>query len=269
MPVADLRKVKGLAGDDLGWWCNNHHQPDGPAGIGAAVDRIGELLGESPGIQAVREKLARLLQLQSGSRALPPILIQGETGTSKGLLARAIHRAGPRAAAPFIDVNCAAIPETLLEAEMFGFERGAFTDAKQAKAGLFQAAHGGTIFLDEVGLLSEALHIATQADFALAIGSAQQALGRTAHARGDLETSATRLASALATFTGIRCRYECARTRLDLALVARSGNDPEAAQRHLNEAHRLFAELGAPRYRERLEHLAADWRIPLGNRDPS
>jgi DNA-binding NtrC family response regulator/tetratricopeptide (TPR) repeat protein len=158
MPVADARKVKGLAGGDLGgWWCNNHHQPDGPAGIGAAVDQMGDLLGESPGIAAVREKLARLLQLQSGSRALPPILIQGETGTGKGLLARAIHRAGPRAAAPFIDVNCAAIPETLLEAEMFGFERGAFTDAKQAKAGLFQAAHGGTIFLDEVGLLPDAV----------------------------------------------------------------------------------------------------------------
>jgi len=121
------------------------------------VKRIGELLGESPGIVAVREKLARLFQLQSGTRPLPPILIQGETGTGKGLLARAIHRAGPRNAGPFVDVNCAAIPETLVEAEMFGFERGAFTDAKQAKAGLFQAAHGGTIFLDEVGLLPDAV----------------------------------------------------------------------------------------------------------------
>ncbi len=118
---------------------------------------LAELLGESPGIVAVREQLDRLLRRQTDARRLPPILIQGETGTGKGLLARAIHRAGPRRDQPFVDVNCAAIPETLLEAEMFGFERGAFTDARQAKAGLLQAAHRGTIFLDEVGLLPEPL----------------------------------------------------------------------------------------------------------------
>ena len=118
---------------------------------------LAELLGESPGIVAVREQLGRLLRRQTDARRLPPILIQGETGTGKGLLARAIHRAGPRRDQPFVDVNCAAIPETLLEAEMFGFERGAFTDARQAKAGLLQAAHRGTIFLDEIGLLPEPL----------------------------------------------------------------------------------------------------------------
>ena len=117
-----------------------------------------ELFGESPGIVAVREQAGRLLQRQAGgARRLPPLLILGETGTGKGLLATAIHRAGPRAEGPFIDVNCAAIPETLLEAELFGFERGAFTDARQAKVGLFQAAQGGTLFLDEVGLLPESL----------------------------------------------------------------------------------------------------------------
>src|SRR5262245_4760916 len=66
---------------------------------------------------------------------------------------------GPRASAPFVDLNCAAIPETLLEAELFGFERGAFTDAKQAKAGLLQVAHRGTIFLDEIGLMPDALQV--------------------------------------------------------------------------------------------------------------
>jgi transcriptional regulator with GAF, ATPase, and Fis domain len=119
---------------------------------------LGELLGESPAIAALRQQAARLLRSASGSaRRRPPILILGETGTGKGLLAAAIHRTGARAGSPFVDVNCAAIPETLLEAELFGFERGAFTDARQAKVGLFQAATGGSIFLDEVGLLPPAL----------------------------------------------------------------------------------------------------------------
>jgi two-component system response regulator AtoC len=118
---------------------------------------VADLLGESPGIQAIRDQVGRLLARQQDARRLPPVLIEGETGTGKGLLARMLHRDGPRPDGPFVDVNCAAIPETLLEAEMFGFERGAFTDARRAKPGLFQAAHGGTIFLDEVGLLPETL----------------------------------------------------------------------------------------------------------------
>jgi two-component system, NtrC family, response regulator AtoC len=126
-------------------------------GYALAVDPLAELVGSSAGVVALREQVDRLLQTWSSARRPAPVLIQGETGTGKGLLARAIHRASPRAAAPFVDINCAAVPDTLLESELFGYERGAFTDARQAKPGLFHLAHRGTIFLDEVALLPPAL----------------------------------------------------------------------------------------------------------------
>src|SRR5438093_11724249 len=102
------------------------------------------LIGDSPGLATVRTQVEQLLRRQSRSRRLPPVLILGETGTGKGLLASAIHDGGPRAGGPFVAINCAAIPETLLEAELFGFEQGAFTDARHAKAGLVQPANPGT-----------------------------------------------------------------------------------------------------------------------------
>jgi len=114
-----------------------------------------DLLGESHAIAVVREQALQLLARGQRAHRLPPILLQGETGTGKGLLARLLHRGGPRRDGPFIDVSCAAIPEALLEAELFGYERGAFTDARHAKAGLLHAAHQGTIFLDELALLPE------------------------------------------------------------------------------------------------------------------
>jgi len=88
---------------------------------------------------------------------LPPVLIEGETGTGKTAIARWFHHRGPRAGHPLVEVNCSAIPETLAESELFGHERGAFTDARTAKLGLFEAANGGTLFLDELPSLSTAL----------------------------------------------------------------------------------------------------------------
>jgi DNA-binding NtrC family response regulator/tetratricopeptide (TPR) repeat protein len=116
-----------------------------------------ELLGQSAAMATVRETIRRIVARQQAGRRLPSILIQGETGTGKGLIAHLIHQLGPRARGAFVDVNCAAIPDTLLEAELFGYERGAFTDARRAKPGLFQTAHQGTLFLDEIGLFPEAL----------------------------------------------------------------------------------------------------------------
>jgi DNA-binding NtrC family response regulator/tetratricopeptide (TPR) repeat protein len=136
---------------------NNHWRTTTGASIIPAMDSLADLLGQAPAIVALREEIRRIVERTTRSPRLPPILLQGETGTGKSLVARLIHQAGARSAGPFIDVNCAAIPEGLLEAELFGFERGAFTDARQPKPGLFQCANAGTIFLDEISLLSPAL----------------------------------------------------------------------------------------------------------------
>jgi transcriptional regulator with AAA-type ATPase domain/tetratricopeptide (TPR) repeat protein len=116
---------------------------------------LDELIGQSPAMGTLRSDVARLLGLARERGRLPAILIEGETGTGKGLVAKLLHRHGPRSRGPFVDLNCAAIPETLLEGELFGYERGAFTDARRAKPGLFQASSGGVLFLDEVALLPE------------------------------------------------------------------------------------------------------------------
>jgi DNA-binding NtrC family response regulator/tetratricopeptide (TPR) repeat protein len=118
---------------------------------------LDDLVGRARSIKELREQIRQVVARATDVRRLPPLLLQGETGTGKNLVAHMIHKAGPRGDGPFVDVNCAAIPEGLLEAELFGFERGAFTDARQRKAGLFQTANGGTLFLDEIALLPESL----------------------------------------------------------------------------------------------------------------
>jgi len=116
------------------------------------VDPFRELVGESPALRATIDKAARVLAHRDVT-----VLLGGETGTGKELLARALHDGGPRAGGPFVPVNCAAIPAQLLESELFGHEKGAFTDAHRAKPGLFEEADGGTLFLDEIGHLPLAL----------------------------------------------------------------------------------------------------------------
>jgi transcriptional regulator with PAS, ATPase and Fis domain len=109
------------------------------------------LVGESPKMQDVYRLVERVLN------TITNVLLTGESGTGKELIARVIHYEGPRAKGPFIAVNCAAIPETLLESELFGYERGAFTGATQRKPGRFELAAGGTLFLDEIGDMSPVL----------------------------------------------------------------------------------------------------------------
>ena len=109
-----------------------------------ARNRFQNIIGQSSAMQMVFETIAQVSDLPAN------VLIEGESGTGKELIARAIHCSSSRATGPFIPVNCAAIPETLLESELFGYVRGAFTDARRDRAGLFREASGGILFLDEI-----------------------------------------------------------------------------------------------------------------------
>ncbi|MGH7673871.1 MAG: sigma 54-interacting transcriptional regulator, partial [Gemmatimonadales bacterium] len=129
-------------------------KPADPAEVAATVRRLLErrrlqertgIVGESAGIQELLVKIEQIAPVSS------TVLIEGESGTGKELVARAIHELSPRRPKPFIAVNCAALPETLLESELFGHEKGAFTGAAERRLGRFELADGGTIFLDEVG----------------------------------------------------------------------------------------------------------------------
>jgi len=119
----------------------------------AQTSGLEKMVGESPPMQFLKSTIRQLLDAEKGMRdgELPAVLITGETGTGKELVARALHFDGVRHAHPFVELNCAAIPTQLLEAELFGYERGAFTDARERKIGLAEAADGGTLFLDEIG----------------------------------------------------------------------------------------------------------------------
>ena len=127
-------------------------QAEVAGGLFAAEERgangFAAIIGGNEGMRRAIEQARRVTR-----HAGVTVLIGGETGTGKELLARAIHYEGPRAAAPFVEINCAAIPASLLESELFGHEKGSFTGAIAAKPGLFEMAHGGTLFLDEIGTM--------------------------------------------------------------------------------------------------------------------
>ncbi len=121
------------------------------AGAVAGPAALARLIGGSTALQQVRVLIGKV------ARSMAPVLVHGESGTGKELVARAIHQSGERAARPFVAVNCGAIPEPLLEAEFFGYRKGAFTGASEDREGFFQAAAGGTLFLDEIGDLPLAM----------------------------------------------------------------------------------------------------------------
>ena len=113
---------------------------------------FGQIVGESPVMKKMLELAAKVAESEVSS-----VLLQGESGTGKDLVAKAIHYGSQRADSPFIAINCAALPATLIESELFGYEKGAFTDAKARKEGLFEQAEGGTLLLDEIGELELSL----------------------------------------------------------------------------------------------------------------
>ena len=117
---------------------------------GSGLDKI---IGRSPAMRTLREQIQRLLEAERHltDTDAPAVLIHGETGSGKELVARALHFGGPRRAQPFVELNCGAMPAQLVEAELFGYEKGAFTDARQRKPGLVETAEGGSLFLDEIG----------------------------------------------------------------------------------------------------------------------
>ena len=156
----DLRQFRSVVASALGR--NPGATPDGGGpGRPGSERQASVLAGHHPALRRLTGASAAMQQVRSlverVARGMAPVIVQGESGTGKELVARAIHEVSSRAGLPFIAVNCGAIPEQLLEAEFFGYRKGAFTGATEDRTGFFQAAQGGTLFLDEIGDLPLAM----------------------------------------------------------------------------------------------------------------
>ncbi|MBX3634563.1 MAG: sigma-54-dependent Fis family transcriptional regulator [Rubrivivax sp.] len=151
----DLRQFRAVVASALGRTPTPPARPAAGPPAKAAAPRprsaLERIVGDSAAMHQVRALVGKV------ARSMAPVLVQGESGTGKELVARAIHEVSPRGAGPFVAVNCGAIPEALLEAEFFGYRKGAFTGANEDRDGFFQAAQGGTLFLDEIGDLPLAM----------------------------------------------------------------------------------------------------------------
>jgi two-component system, NtrC family, response regulator AtoC len=184
-------------------------------------ENLDGIIGASAGMQDVLRMISRLKDTRT------PVLISGESGTGKELVARAIHFRGPLAKSNFVAVDCGALVPTLMESELFGYEKGAFTGATKTKAGLFQAANGGTIFLDEIG------------DISLSV--------QTKLLRVIQEKKVTRIGSARERAVDVRI---IAATHKELSLEVQSGNFREDLYYRLN-----VLEMRVPPLRERMEDI--------------
>ena len=136
---------KALRGDDVARPSTDSLLPETPIGAAATQFEYANMIGESGVMRQIYEQVSQV------ARTNATALLRGESGTGKELVARAIHQNSTRASQPFVKVNCAALPESLFESELFGHERGAFTGAIARKKGRFELAQGGTLFLDEIG----------------------------------------------------------------------------------------------------------------------
>jgi two-component system, NtrC family, response regulator PilR len=197
-------------------------RPIAAAPSGPASPALARMVGQSAAMQQVRALVEKV------ARSMAPVLVNGESGTGKELVARAIHEVSPRAGQPFIAVNCGAIPEQLLEAEFFGYRKGAFTGAAEDREGFFQAANGGTLFMDEIGDLP----LSMQSKLLRAI---QERMVRPVGAVSELPVS-VRLLSA---------------THKDLAAEVHGGRFRQDLYYRLN-----VIQIRVPPLRERIEDLA-------------
>jgi DNA-binding NtrC family response regulator len=201
---------------------------------------VTQLIGESEAMRRLRTLVARVAATEA------PVLIEGESGTGKELVARALHAQSPRRDKPFLPVNCAAVSESLIDSELFGHERGAFTGATTAHKGLFEAAHEGVLFLDEIGDVP----LSTQVRLLRALQDGEiRPVGATRSRRVDVRVlAATNVDLGRAMAEG-RFRqdlfYRLSAFRIELPALRQRGSDVELLAEHMLERGRLRGEASA------------------------